>query len=1337
MNQNKIFYIPQSMSQASDIKYFISNESRILAETKKEIISINVDSILASKNKRYMIVAEPGYGKTRLLKEIVTSYQKEAFFVDAKRVKDDVLGSIKKCKYFDAHENTEEVLQKQKLFKNYKESEYKLDSETIVCIDALDEVPFDKLYELFEKIDDFLADYGAIKLILSCRTHHIQKIQYDIKSFDFQYIELKRFSGKKVEKYLEYRLQKSIDLNELYEKSKILNLFDFISIPRYLYYFSKLLNDGSLDEVMNLSRAEMFNHFIYHKLDKELKEKTHQSQIDLLKRVLEELALIMKINQVSILSKDDLTTVFKQMDSNFSQIVFSDDLLQKLYDRSLIKDNIDSIEFENQEFLDYLSAKELARFEKVEHTFFDVAIEPHLDEVYTSWFYVLPFFFELKPLMVEIFLDYIERKKEGALSSEYFEALLSVEISTLDDELRSRIFDMVFDYYSDNNKLLSSVIEEDKKILYPLARYYDDSKYIKLLKLLDDYEINDTDKNKYRQINSIKLVDTLIKFEKLNNEQIEFWKNKISEWFKSYQKRMKTQEILLNKKYFNDKEIKKAEKFWRSDKNYHEELYLEVIKNLATISNNDFEWIKSFKFVLDSNLKMSNVDELYANACFIVAPNDRFSIDIYIDEALPEHIYQLKNRDSIIYALDTLFQKNKVDLLCDYIPSDFLQIFQNNLNEFYNQNLGEILKQIVEDLVYKKYSDCNKIIKIFIQVLIQNNDLYLHDLVDLIHKIYKNKIWALRSNDIYILDYIDKNNFDIFMKKLDVFKDDKIEVVQILYNGANKEIKELIEKQYFKEILESRKRIEENNALEKEHQEHLCKEWIEDCSNPLEYYNTYKDDLVDCSLFNQGFQKTINWVKDILENGNYDNRFDFKKAIEIIFDNKIELSLQARDNIFVSLPDAFSNEHEMFLDLVQKPSETAIKRLIERYENAEIDKTINLYGIIEFYSRTKRKELEPLLLDMLDKDFLYDRAMIVDILPNSILTKERIRENIAKLDKKSFLYAKYLCRLIEQYNDKDAIEEAIDWVKERAENLEEELDAELDTPLIAFALTHSDYSIEKDIELLNFASELYQKNRVGRGNFIRDKVVDEHIKYLLSKDGKIGLNAINIIEKHISKNKITLYNFQYNLVDLKKAYLLKQKISNIMKSIKKYNELIKNDYLPISSPMELLETIKEVIDKDIRRWIEDEGAYKNINKLSKGKNKNEAEDFISKNMKSPIESALLKKGFRETDFIFKREEQLQDDKRLDFTISYGFIGSVVLEWKLSHNSEAIATRKDGEEYISKLKSYIKGSGSSFGLFVIFNIKDNAEKFDKKLVELKKLYQNEDNIIVLGLDCVNV
>ncbi len=110
---------------------------------------------------------------------------------------------------------------------------------------------------------------------------------------------------------------------------------------------------------------------------------------------------------------------------------------------------------------------------------------------------------------------------------------------------------------------------------------------------------------------------------------------------------------------------------------------------------------------------------------------------------------------------------------------------------------------------------------------------------------------------------------------------------------------------------------------------------------------------------------------------------------------------------------------------------------------------------------------------------------------------------------------------------------------------------------------------------------------------------------------------------------------------------------------------------------------------------------------------------------------MVKRGFRETDCSIVREEQLLDDNRLDFTVRYGLIGSIMIELKLGHQSEAKPTRK----YIEKLKHYMAGSNSDYGLFVIFNVKDEKNNFNKQMISLSKLYENLDNISVLGLNCV--
>lgn len=91
----------------------------------------------------------------------------------------------------------------------------------------------------------------------------------------------------------------------------------------------------------------------------------------------------MKTFQVSQIRKDDFFTVFKEL--NLGNIFTGKGLIEKLCDKSLLKDNIDYIEFENQEFLDYLASK-YCRFEKIEQVFFDIAVEPHLKEIYLLGF---------------------------------------------------------------------------------------------------------------------------------------------------------------------------------------------------------------------------------------------------------------------------------------------------------------------------------------------------------------------------------------------------------------------------------------------------------------------------------------------------------------------------------------------------------------------------------------------------------------------------------------------------------------------------------------------------------------------------------------------------------------------------------------------------------------------------------------------------------------------------------------------------------------------------------------------------------------------------------------
>ncbi|MCL4536203.1 MAG: hypothetical protein M1610_01205 [Nitrospirae bacterium] len=221
------------------------------------------------------------------------------------------------------------------------------------------------------------------------------------------------------------------------------------------------------------------------------------------------------------------------------------------------------------------------------------------------------------------------------------------------------------------------------------------------------------------------------------------------------------------------------------------------------------------------------------------------------------------------------------------------------------------------------------------------------------------------------------------------------------------------------------------------------------------------------------------------------------------------------------------------------------------------------------------------------------------------------------------------------------------------------------------------------------------------------------------------------MESYIAKNssKEGMNWFKYNLHKLRQEYMRYiGKPQNIAECIKKYNKLKETQYLDIASSEDLFELIKKAINKDLKRWVEDEGAYKFIQEA-----KRKQETLIQKTIKSQFENALLKKGLRGNEVNIRREEQLLDDKRTDFLVSYGFIGPVLIEIKLLHNPEIINNTKR-RAYKKKMLQYIKGTKSDFGIFLIFRI-NNKYSLKDYMPRVKEVYKDCDCIEVIELDCI--
>ena len=147
---------------------------------------------LLSNYKRVFIVGEPGFGKTRLLKEMeleATKTGESSIFIDAKKIHKSGINDIEEYILKDSNKN------------KTLGSKLLRDGKYIVCIDALDEIKYLYFTDVVERIEAFAEKYPKINLYISCRYHHFKKHAANFSKFDLQFIQIAPFSRKKTKEY--------------------------------------------------------------------------------------------------------------------------------------------------------------------------------------------------------------------------------------------------------------------------------------------------------------------------------------------------------------------------------------------------------------------------------------------------------------------------------------------------------------------------------------------------------------------------------------------------------------------------------------------------------------------------------------------------------------------------------------------------------------------------------------------------------------------------------------------------------------------------------------------------------------------------------------------------------------------------------------------------------------------------------------------------------------------------------------------------------------------------------------------------------------------------------
>jgi hypothetical protein len=464
------------------------------------------------------IVAEPGYGKTRLLKEIVLRANdegKKAISVECKKIIEATVEEF--------------ILNQTKKVSTVQTDNFELENEEdiIICFDALDEVKLEDFSRTVEKIKTFLAEYEKITAIISCRWHFFRKHRELFSDLDSRYARIFPFSTEQVEAYLKHNSIPQENIEKIFNTLSFRSRDLVIQTPRYLELLVSFIKEKGIENISKITKANLFEFFIYKKLEMEDKNLNTQKR-DLTKRVLEKLALIMEIYQTNLLKKDELMSFFDDLQSDLKSSLLQQIPIEVFYDKTVLKDNIDTVEFDNTEFQEYLASKEIVRLGKNIRTIFELSIDPEIREIYPSWFNTLGFVVDLDISILKPLLDFGRMHKEGITQDEeYHRFLTRADIYRLPAEERKAIFEQVFTYYQSVLHWL------DWDIARNLSYYFDKSQLGLIKRYTDRRRFRNNETKRFIFLGNVALVvGFLLKRDIFDDEEKIFWKRKLIEFAK-------------------------------------------------------------------------------------------------------------------------------------------------------------------------------------------------------------------------------------------------------------------------------------------------------------------------------------------------------------------------------------------------------------------------------------------------------------------------------------------------------------------------------------------------------------------------------------------------------------------------------------------------------------------------------------------------------------------------------------------------------------------------------------------------------------------------------------
>lgn len=1291
---------------------------------RRQRLDEQLDLASLAKGKRTLIVGEPGVGKSAMLEKLAERLTDDSVSVDRIPLRSlDALERIEACAH--AVDNARRA----------------------VLLDGFDEVPLRFLPEILRRIIELSLANADLSIFLSSRWVFAKR--YAAHFAQFRIVTLHPFTIGQVRQYLDQAGHDKNSIDTLLQRVQFGHRTLILQIPRYLYYLASFVSERGIDAAAKISRNELFEYFIYRKLDLE-DRKLHAEKKALVKRLLEKLALVMEIYQANVITTDELMTFFDDLKSDLKLITLAQVALEVFYDCSLLRvsqDAIDKVEFENSEFQEYLAAKEISRLADPNRIAFGFSVDVDANEIRPSWYNTLTFLVDLQPSLLQPLTEYsgLLRNDPKVVEESFFSFVSRMDPNAIPFTDRATLFLHLIDYHARALQWLSVRLTGTLSVLFGA------SLEVQLKNRVSDAESKTGARRYVPLANIVEVVGALLRDKRPLD--ILFWREKLLKY--------------------------------ATDDSGHTVLQRQALSSLSDLG--DSSVIPQLQAIRSPD---QLVTQVLIDTCIDLDPDDEGTLEVVFTGVRRNNIharrglYSLRSAHSVctlltLIADDDEFRAGFIEGMSVFRDKD--SAIASVVAAVQNEEVREKAKSALIAMLQHEFTHRVEH-SLFLPALwrvLSTGDT--HFVADMIHRLKTSRggSMSLFYARHLFAEAIDEHDVGAFISAMRAADDERgaIEVMNLVKHSARQDAEVVYETgrrfasdayqrlevtQATGESLASQRRREE---MLREFRLRLEPEPGKFREDVFSYYNCHAGDLdpqigdLDRARLRELITGTVfkfenpgKHIVQITEEANGSKSFTINSAVGLYEEaakTALHLNVDAsiyRAAILSLIPFAYDDELRTIFGLVPQIRSGELDHVLLVYTRRDSDLWRHRpASLVEAVKKYHAVDAVPVLRAFVLEGAIEGsaREQALQVADSLVPSAEYLRDVFARYcngnNTERRLAQSANASLITSHIDSDAVRWRLAQLELRAapivkrkrmsalSALEGEISFTKEFAQPLMLLAQRGYEVEF-LRLLENATLLW-----GRGTDFQpyaEYLWDIVYAYFDNLKEFRSYEPLRMVEATILNlaDREGANWLSHKMTSLRRSYLAHiGRPRSIGEAVEKYNKAKQYTLGAIRDSSDLFHQLKDAIEVDLRRWIEGEGAYSVLMLESRTpKRKHLHEDLIQRTLKTQIESILLKRGFQ-VDVV--REPQLLDHKRVDFLVRYGFAGPVVVEIKLTSNTDLRVRNLTGTRSYHSMRRYIEGYGAPHGIFLVVN---NTKA--RNLEAISHAYEKIENVHVQTLDC---